>query len=96
MDTKRHYSKEYFDVYRDLFLFKHIDQEYDIVAVTDDNALQFILSLKNSLFSDVPLFFCGANALQHYDFSHYDQVYGIREKCLLNTPLILSTNYKLT
>lgn len=82
MDTKRHYSKEYFDVYRDLFLFKHIDKEYDIVAVTDDNAIQFVLSLKNSLFKDVPLFFCGEMHYSTMTFLIMNKSMVLEKKCL--------------
>jgi len=80
MDTKRYYSDAYFETFSTLFDFKHANKEYDIIAVTDDNALRFILPYKESYFKDTPLFFCGVNALNNYDFSKYDDIYGIREK----------------
>lgn len=87
MDTKRHYSESYFDAYRNFFMSKHAEHSFDLVAVTDDNALSFMLSLKNTYFEDTPLFFCGVNALQPYDFTSYENISGIREKISLEDTL---------
>ncbi len=83
MDTKRHYSDEYFECFRDFFISKHVDHDFDLIAVTDDNALSFMLSIKNIYFEDTPLFFSGVNALNPYDFSAYNYIYGIRENISL-------------
>lgn len=87
MDTKRHYSDHYYKSFEKFFLFKHAQNDLDMIAVTDDNALSFILALKNTYFIDTPLFFCGANALHPYDFSSYNNISGIREKISLEDTL---------
>jgi signal transduction histidine kinase len=89
MDTKHYYSDSYYDIFDTLFKHKHLDNIYDIIAVTDDNALRYILSLKNDYFMDTPLFFCGSNAQIEYKFDQYHHIYGIRERTSLKETLSL-------
>jgi PAS domain S-box-containing protein len=62
MDTKRvaftsDYRKRIFQFYR----FKYHGKRPDIVMVTDNNALTFIVEYHSGLFPGVPVVFCGVN-----------------------------------
>ena len=49
-DTKRHSSGEYFDLLKQLYLFKYRDQKPRVVVIADDNAFQFVLKTHEDLF----------------------------------------------
>lgn len=92
MDTKHYYSESYYDLFDTMFKHKHLKNDYDLIAVTDDNALRYILSIKNKYFKDTPLFFCGSNAQIEYDFNNYNHIYGIQERTSLKETLSLITD----
>jgi len=64
MDSKRFYDAENFQNFYDLLAYKinnHVP--YDIIIVTDDNALNFMLENHQKLFQDIPVVFCGVNSI---------------------------------
>ncbi len=92
MDTKQHYSEAYYKELEQFLLFKYRERTFDAVAVTDDNGLRFVLERKDTLFKDMPLFFCGANSLDSYSFDDIEYVYGLEEVMSLEETVIAIQN----
>lgn len=61
LDSKRHFDKKYFKSYYDLFKVKYKNKNFDLIIVSDDFALDFMLEYRDSLFGEVPVTFCGIN-----------------------------------
>ncbi len=64
MDTKVFHrpgvTRRLLELYRE----KYADEEYDIVIVSDDDALDFMLDYGDELFPGLPIVFCGINYLE--------------------------------
>ncbi|NBB96197.1 MAG: response regulator [Planctomycetes bacterium] len=62
MDTKRVApSDAYFQMLAELYAAKYADRLPDVVIVTDNNALAFMVSCHEQLFASVPVVFSGVN-----------------------------------
>ena len=75
-----------------MFHHKYRSNDIDLVITSDDNALDFVLSIRKELFSDIPLIFCGIDHIKPERISNKELVYGIEEAdSIFNTiELILS------
>ena len=63
LDTKRHRDSEYFYHILDAILhYKFKDRSYDLVLVTENDALKFAVEHRNDLFKGTPVVFCGVNS----------------------------------
>ncbi len=63
MDTKVYHRPGVTSRLLELYREKYSGEEYDIVIVSDDDALNFILDYGQELFPDIPVVFCGINHL---------------------------------
>ena len=79
LDTKRHFEKSYFQQMKELFRQKYKSADIDLVITSDDNALDFILSIRKELFPDIPLIFCGIDHIEPERIANQETVYGIEE-----------------
>ncbi|MBI9079408.1 MAG: sensor histidine kinase [Pseudodesulfovibrio sp.] len=61
MDTKKHVDPEYYKILADQFRIKYGRMKLDAVITSDDNAVNFALKYRTSLFHDAPIIFCGVN-----------------------------------
>jgi len=62
LDTKRHRDSEYFTHILDAILhYKFKDRSYDLVLVSDNEALNFAQEHNKDLFRNTPIVFCGIN-----------------------------------
>jgi len=61
MDTKRNSSKNYMEDLSDVYQRKFSDQKFDLIFASDDNAINYLMEGRDSLFPGVPIVFCGAN-----------------------------------
>ncbi len=61
MDTKRHFGGSHMDRLARALAFRYAAIPMDAIIATDDNALDFLLENRDSLFPRVPVIFCGAN-----------------------------------
>ena len=61
LDSKRFFDKDYYQAIYELYKIKYANQSIDIILLTDDLALNFLLQYKDSLFVNVPVVFCGIN-----------------------------------
>lgn len=61
MDTKRNSSKYYMEELSEVYQIKFSDQKFDLIFASDDNAINYLIKVRDALFPDVPIVFCGAN-----------------------------------
>lgn len=67
IDSKRFNKKEgYFIKLYDLFKFKYSNIDFDVVILSDDFAMDFMLEYGDSLFGSSPVVFCGINNPHNY------------------------------
>lgn len=69
-DSKRFFSKEYQNGLFDLYKIKYKKTDFDIIILSDDYALNFLLEYRDSLFGKVPVVFCGINNPHIYPDSY--------------------------
>ena len=79
LDTKRQFGKSYFQQMKELFRQKYKTTDINLIITSDDNALDFILSIRKELFPDVPLIFCGIDHIEPERIANQENVYGIEE-----------------
>jgi len=92
LDTKRHFEKSYYREIKELFRYKYRTTDIDLIITSDDNALDFVLSIRKELFPDIPLVFCGIDYIKPERIANQEPVYGIEEadSTLSTIELILS------
>ena len=62
MDSKRFHTETNLDNFYRTIVYKLSNTEaYDVIIVTDDNALTFVLDHQAELFENIPIVFCGVN-----------------------------------
>jgi len=61
MDTKRNSSARYLKELSKVYQLKFSNEKFDLIFASDDNAINYLMSVRTSLFPDVPIVFCGAN-----------------------------------
>ena len=74
MDTKVHLPEDVFPNLEQLYRAKYETDYFDLIITTDDNALNFLLTRRDQLFSGVPIVFCGLN---NFSESRIKGVHGI-------------------
>ena len=63
MDTKRYLSPEYFKQLFNTYRYKYSSIAFNCIISTDDDALNFLIHYRSSLFGDTPVVFTGINRL---------------------------------
>ncbi len=79
MDAKRYPLADLQDELISLYLSKYDPKAFDLIILTDDNAVQFMFDYYEIFFQYVPVVFCGVGYLEEYDFTDYDNVTGYGE-----------------
>jgi|GEM_PF-2294695 len=64
MDTKRNKPESIFPLLEGLYREKYQGRRFDVIILSDDNALNFLLERGDRLFPGVPVVFCGINNLE--------------------------------
>lgn len=80
MDSKRYQEPGYFEQLYELYRYKYQENQFDLILTSDDNAFDFALKYRDSLFPNVPLIFCGVNDLQKADLEGLSNLSGVNEK----------------
>ncbi|MCK5339770.1 MAG: hypothetical protein KAJ60_01785, partial [Desulfobulbaceae bacterium] len=89
IDTKRHTTKEIFPLLEQLYTTK-LHFKYDVVIVSDNNALEFLLPRRELLLPGVPLVFCGINNLTDSMLGGHRDITGVAEDFDLKSTLELA------
>ena len=63
MDTKRYFSEDYLQILKQFYTQKYQNSKFDLIISTDNNAYNFLLDNKDSVFGNVPVLFCGLNSI---------------------------------
>ncbi len=88
MDTKRHPKERLFPHLASLFAEKYLVHP-DVIVVAEDNALDFVLAYRNSLFPDVPVVFSGINDEKKAYRSHALGFTGLTENIAMQPTIEL-------
>jgi len=67
LDSKRFFNNpEYSKLITELYNTKYQNIHFDVILLSDDFALSFLLQYRDSLFGQVPVIFCGINNIHNY------------------------------
>ncbi len=80
LDTKRNYSKKYYDKLISLYREKARIIDFDAIIVSDNAAFNFILEYGEELYPKTPVVFCGVNNLKQERLNNHGDICGIVEK----------------
>ncbi|WP_258238279.1 ABC transporter substrate binding protein [Arcobacter sp. CECT 8983] len=61
MDTKHIATPEYLNKLAEVYKEQFSTRNFNLVILSDNNALEFVLKYRDSLFKDLPILFCGIN-----------------------------------
>lgn len=79
MDSKRYDSAENYALLADLWRHKYVQNKPDALIVCDDNALNLVLQLRDEIFSEVPVVFCGVNFYDPEKLATVEDLTGVVE-----------------
>lgn len=79
LDSKRNSSPEYMEYLKQIFVLKYSRNDFDMIILSDDNAFNFILQFRNTIFMNVPIVFCGINNYDPSMIKGYSDITGIAE-----------------
>jgi PAS domain S-box-containing protein len=65
--------------FEEYLLSKYRGRSFYLVVI-DNNALNWALERRNSLFQGVPIVFCGINDFEQYNTENWSGIYGVKEK----------------
>ena len=78
MDTKKFLYEDISQNLYSLYKKKFTDEYFDIIVISDNDALNFINEYREELFPGVPVVFCGINDLQNSDIAS-GNITGVEE-----------------
>ena len=95
LDAINNPSSEYLDLMETLYIKKYESKniKFDLIIVSDDNALQFLRS-KGELFEGVPIVFCGINDYDPSRFKGLSNYTGINEQISIKKTVDLALDIR--
>ncbi len=79
MDTKRLADQEHFNNLRQLFAYKYRFVRFDAIVTTDNDAFDFVRKYRQTLFSGIPVVFCGVNWFRDEQLNGLSGITGVAE-----------------
>ncbi|MEJ2201273.1 MAG: ATP-binding protein [Desulfuromonadaceae bacterium] len=80
LDTRRYLTTKYFTAILDAILHSKLEgRSFDLVLLSDNEALTFALGQRNKLFADTPMVFCGINNFSPDLISGFHGLTGVAE-----------------
>jgi len=76
MDSKRVWNQEYINLFKQLIQTKYQHNSPDIIIANDDNAMDFLLNHKKTLFPNIPVVTTGIN----FSYNYPNDYTGFTEK----------------
>jgi len=70
MDTKKVYTPEYLESLKEFYLKRYANRSFDLIIASDNNALDFLAQYHDTIFTDVPIVFCGINNFELVSFKN--------------------------
>jgi len=101
MDTKRIYSKDYIESLFQFYQKRYQNRKFDVIIASDNNALEFLNTYHDKIFTNTPIVFCGINNFDKKAFNKSNirkRTTGIVEEVDIekNLNLILDLHPNLT
>lgn len=90
MDARRNESTLHLARLADLYAEKFRSRKFDLILISDNNALEFALEQRNRLFPDVPIVFCGINDFHESLLKGAANVTGVAETLDFRSTLSLA------
>jgi PAS domain S-box-containing protein len=90
MDVKRNRADEAFPHLERLYDYRYGDMNFDVIIVSDDFGLNFLLERRDRLFQKVPIVFCGINNFDISRFRRYSPITGVAEDADLKGTITLA------
>lgn len=98
MDLKSNNSEEYINSFYSMEKNKYKNVKIDMIICSDDDALNYLLKYRESIFNKVPVIFCGVNNLNKDLVKSENLYFGVTEdisaKEMVDTISKLHTNLK--
>ncbi len=79
LDTKRIEDGQHFDNIYNLLSHKFKSKKFDLIILSDDNALRFLIKYRSNLFPGTPVVFCGVNDYDPSILENQERITGILE-----------------
>jgi len=81
MDLLRNSSPENIKVFEDLLRARYSENKIksDVIIVSDDPAFNFLLTIRDSLFKNIPVVFCGVNDFKPERIKGQKRITGVNE-----------------
>jgi methyl-accepting chemotaxis protein len=97
MDTKRIFEPEYLNQLAEVYDYKFRERQPDLIISSDNNAFNFLLARRDTLFPGTPLVFCGVNNFKDSMIAGQTKITGVVETFALksNFDFILKTHPNL-
>ncbi len=79
LDSKRFNKNQMFKIFKYFIKEKYKNFKLDLIIVTDNNALTFVVNNKKKLFKNIPVLFCGINNFEPRLLKGYKDITGVVE-----------------
>jgi signal transduction histidine kinase len=79
MDTRRYDPNIVFPDLKHLYAIKYHDVHFDVIVLSDNNALEFLRFYRNELFPGVPIVFCGIESFNDLMVKGLEPITGVVE-----------------
>ena len=83
MDARRYSGAEYRQKMEPLLIYKLAKERYDLVLLSDNDALDFFLENRKRIAPEVPVIFCGINNFNPEALSGHGKITGVAEEISL-------------
>ena len=92
MDLKRYRAEDLLPSLEALYASRYQHVPLDLILLSDDFALDFVLSHRETLFLDIPVVFCGINNFTPSRIQEYTAITGVTEDIDLQGTIELALN----
>lgn len=90
MDSKRITTQEYRDLLKKSYTLKYKNVHFNAILSLDDDAFQFLLKNRDTLFPETPVIFCGVNNFNDAMITGHPQFTGVVETLSRNETIDLA------
>ncbi len=90
LDMRRYTDQDHTRLTTEYIRAKYQDRTQDLVLVSDDPALNFLLTVRDDLFPNVPVVFCGVNNFNSKRIQGQSNITGVNETLSMEATLELA------
>jgi two-component system, cell cycle sensor histidine kinase and response regulator CckA len=88
MDTRRYSGQEYREKMEALLFHKLANEHFDLVLLSDNDALDFLLTHRKRIAPNVPIIFCGINNFSEAVIAGHRSITGVAEEVSLHETIV--------